>query len=203
VILFTLPLSVVYGHGAAWEATTEHESTGLKFFDRGAVLVELAFALPLVMMLILGMVSAGIAFNHQLALTHAAREGGRFAATLPVTNFGSGATAMNAWLDEVAARVVEDATGSLDPGTPGLVVCVAYVHPKGIVPAPLTTARRESGGGPGYNSVPCFENDGRPPEERRVQVVVARDTEFNVLVFSSTLTIDAGAVNRFEAAGGF
>jgi hypothetical protein len=192
---------VVYGHGAAWEATTEHEPTGLKSFDRGAALVELAFALPLVMMLILGMVSAGIAFNHQLALTHAAREAGRYAATLPVTNFGSGATAMNAWLDEVAARVVEDATGSLDPGAPGLVVCVAYVHPSGVNPMDQTTSRTD-GGPPIPPSDPCFA-DGRPNAERRVQIAVARDTEFNALVFSSTLTIDSEAVSRFEAAGGF
>ena len=58
------------------------------------------------------MVSAGIAFNNQLALTHAAREGGRFAATLPVTNFVN----MNAWLDAVAIGVVNDSTGSLGPG---------------------------------------------------------------------------------------
>ena len=41
----------------------------------GAALIELAMVLPLIVMLILGMVSAGIAFNNQLALTHAAREG--------------------------------------------------------------------------------------------------------------------------------
>jgi hypothetical protein len=186
----------MYGYEAAWEATTEQESTLLKFFDRGAALVELAFALPLVMMLILGMVSAGIAFNHQLALTHAAREAGRYAATLPVTNFVD----MNAWLDEVAARVVEDATGSLDPGTPGLVVCVAFVHPKGVAPMDQTTSRTD-GGPPILPSDPCFA-DGRPAQERRVQVRVARDTDFNALVFSSTLTLGSEAVSRFEAAGG-
>jgi hypothetical protein len=193
---------VVYGHEAAWEATTEHESTRLKFFDRGAALVELAFALPLVMMLILGMVSAGLAFNHQLALTHAAREGGRYAATLPVTNFGS----MNAWLDAVALGVINDSTGSLGPGVPGHFICVAFVHPDGIVATDQTTSRIESGGAPIYAATQCFPPplfDGRPDAERRVQVVVARDTDFNALVFSSTLTIDAEAVSRFEAAGGF
>ncbi len=202
MILFTLPLSVVYGHGAAWEATTEQESARLKFFDRGAALVELAFALPLVMMLILGMVSAGIAFNHQLALTHAAREGGRYAATLPVTNFGS----MAAWLDAVALGVLDDATGSLGAGVPGHYVCVAYVHPDGVV-APDQTARRIDNGGP----TPTYETskfswcfpDGRPDGERRVQIAIARDTDFNVLVFSATLTLDSKAVSRFEAAGGF
>lgn len=156
--------------------------------------MEMAFAMPLLIMLIVGMVSAGIAYNHQLALTHAAREGGRLAATLPLTNFGS----VELWLDEVAARVVEDATGSLDPGAPGLVVCVAYVHPNGNPP---TTNRISNGGPPVYAAVPCFNDDpdgGPQREERRVQVAVARETDFNVVFFSSTLTIDSEAVSRFE-----
>jgi hypothetical protein len=186
---------------SAWEVTAGDEPADVKSVERGAALVELAFALPLVMMLILGMVSAGIAFNHQLALTHAAREGGRYAATLPVTNFSTEPDPMKAWLDEVAARVVEDATGSLDPGAPGLVVCVAYVH-LGIVPADQTANRIDNGGAISYNSADCFA-DGRPNAERRVQIAVARDTEFNALVFSSTLTIDSEAVSRFEAVGGF
>jgi len=83
--------------------------------SRGAALVELALALPLLVMLLVGMVSAGIAYNNQLALTHAAREGGRYGATLPVTNFGS----LAAWLDEVSDQAVADDEGVravLDPG---------------------------------------------------------------------------------------
>ena len=180
-------------------STANREQAGVRFSDRGAVLVEMAFALPLLIMLIVGMVSAGIAYNHQLALTHAAREGGRLAATLPVTNFGS----LDLWLDEVAARVVEDATGSLDAGVPGLVVCVAYVHPGG---SPPTTKRIDDGGVvppmPYPTGDPCFA-DGRPDQEVRVQVRVARETDFNVVFFSSTLTLDSEAVSRFEAVGGF
>ena len=176
--------------------------------DAGAALVELAMVLPLIVMLILGMVSAGIAFNNQLALTHAAREGGRFAATLPVTNFVdplTGLVDINLWLDAVAIAVINDSTGSLGPGVPGHFVCVAYVHPDGIVPADQTTNRIESGGAPIYAADQCFPGplfDGRPDEERRVRVVVARDADFNALVFSSTLTLDSEAVNRFEAFSG-
>ncbi len=198
----TRPLSVVYGNGAAWEATTERGSTGLKFFDRGAALVELAFALPLVMMLILGMVSAGIAFNHQLALTHAAREGGRYAATLPVAP-----GTMEDWLGEIINQVIDDATGSLDDGVPGQFICVAYVHPAGTDPTDTTTKRiRENSVLAGaVTGEQCFVDDptNHKDAQRRVQVVVARDTEFSVLVFSSTLTLGSEAVSRFEAAGGF
>ena len=177
----------------------EHEPTGVRFFDRGAALIELAFALPLLMMLILGIASAGIAFNHQLALTHSAREGGRYAATLPVNNFGS----MNAWLDAVALGVLDDATGSLGPGVPGHLICVAYVHPAGVAAEDQTTNRRDNGGVVSHNPFEYCFDDGRPDSERRVQVVVARDTNFNAFFFSTTLNLGSKAVSRFEAAGGF
>lgn len=165
--------------------------------DSGASLVELAMALPLLMVLILGMVSAGIAYNHNLALSHSAREAARHGATLPVTNFAS----MDAWLDEVAARAVDDATGSLDPGTPGLIICVAYVYPNGSLAIDSTRSRTNNGGSVSYASSSCFA-DGRPPDERRVQVSVTRDTTFNALVFSNIINLDSEGVSRFEAGLG-
>lgn len=170
---------------------------------RGAALVELAFALPLVVMLIVGMVSAGVAYNHQLSLTHAAREGGRYAATLPVTNFGpeTAIASFNAWLDDVAAAVVTDATGTLAPGTPGFFVCVAHVDPS---PGGTTQRRVDNGVAVSYSSNTCFADFAAGPaaNQRRVQVRVARDADFNALVFSTTITLDSEAVNRFEAALG-
>lgn len=162
---------------------------------RGAALVELALALPLIVMLIVGIVSAGIAYNHQLSLTHAAREGGRYAATLPVTNFAN----INAWLDDVAAHVVVDSTGTLAAGTPGYYVCVAHIDP---APAGTTQRRVNNAGVVSYDGNPCFADfgAGTPADLRRVQVRVGRDTDFNALVFSATVSLDAEAVNRFEAA---
>lgn len=168
--------------------------------SRGASLVELALALPILVMLLVGMVSAGIAYNHQLALTHAAREGGRYAATLPV-NPGT----MDNWLEVVIDQTVADATESLDPGAPGRYVCVAYVHPNGTAAGDTTTRRilNTSGLQPSQAGQECIPGgDGRPADERRVQVVVSRDTDFSVVFFSSAITLDAEAVNRFEAALG-
>ncbi|MGH3650575.1 MAG: TadE/TadG family type IV pilus assembly protein [Acidimicrobiia bacterium] len=165
--------------------------------SRGAALVELAFALPILIMLLVGMVSAGIAYNHQLALTHAAREGGRYGATLPTTNFST----MEEWLAEVAQQTVDDATGTLANGVPGRYVCVAYVHPDGIGALDQTKRHEVIGSGaPIVSNVPCISTDGRPDNERRVQVVVGRDTDFSAVFFSSTLGLDAEAINRFEAS---
>ncbi len=160
-------------------------------------MVELAIVLPLIVMLVVGMVSAAVAYNHQLSLSHAAREGGRFAATLPVSNYAS----IDNWLDVVAQAAGEDSSGTLDPGVPGRYVCVAYVHPDGVLAADSTRRRVETSGGPVYTDATCF-TDGRPSSERRVQVEVRRDTDFSVAFFSTTLTLDAEGVSRFEAGVG-
>ena len=48
--------------------------------DRGAAAVELALVLPFLLLLLFGMIDFGRAYNMQLSLTHAAREGARVAA---------------------------------------------------------------------------------------------------------------------------
>lgn len=169
--------------------------------ERGAALIEFALLLPLLLMLLLGIVSVGIAYNHQITLTHAARESARFAATLPVTNFESEPVPINAWLDAVATQAVGDAAGSLDASVPGQRVCVAYVHPGAAALAVETTSRVEIGGVVTYPNSPCFA-DTRPDTERRVQVQVERETDLNVVVFSRTLTLTSEAISRFEAALG-
>lgn len=57
-------------HGRARERRT----------DRGAVAVEFALVLPLVIVLLLGTVTAGVAYSHGIGLTNAVREGARFGA---------------------------------------------------------------------------------------------------------------------------
>ena len=159
--------------------------------ERGAALTEFALLLPLLLMLVLGIVSV-----------HGAREAGRFAATLPVANFSSEADPLQAWLDEVAGRVLGTTTGSLDVSTPGRFICIAYVHPNGSAAIDSTASRTQQGTDPAvYSPNPCFA-DGRPATERRVQILLRRDHDFNVFVFRRTLTLSADAVNRFEASLG-
>jgi hypothetical protein len=166
--------------------------------ETGAALTEFALIVPLLIMLLFGIVSVGVAYNHQLSLTHAAREAGRHGATLPVANFNATPPAMDAWLDDLATRIEEDATGSLGPGTPGLWTCVAYVHPDGNLDDDSTRSRTDDEGNVTYANAACFA-DGRPTNERRVQVRVAREVDFNLIVFAQVLTLDSEAVSRFEA----
>ncbi len=48
--------------------------------DEGAAALEFAIVLPVLLLLLLGMIEFGYAYQAQLAVTHAAREGARFAA---------------------------------------------------------------------------------------------------------------------------
>lgn len=166
--------------------------------NRGAVLIEFALTLILIVALLVGVVSSAIAYNHQLGLTHSAREAGRYAATLPLTNFGS----TQEWLDIIAAQAVSDAGGSLAASAPGRYVCVAYVFDPGG-PNDLTANRIDSDGSVSYGSTPCPSvADGRPATEHRVQVRVERDIDFNVIFFSSTLTLGSQAISRYEPGAG-
>jgi len=48
--------------------------------EKGASAVEFAIILPVLIMLVLGIVQFGVAYNKYISLTHAAREGARLAA---------------------------------------------------------------------------------------------------------------------------
>jgi Flp pilus assembly pilin Flp len=54
-------------------------STNTVADERGAVAVEFALVLPLLLTLVFGIVQFGLALNTKLTLTHAAREGARAA----------------------------------------------------------------------------------------------------------------------------
>ena len=50
--------------------------------ERGATLIEFALILPIVVMLLVGVVSAAGAYQKDLSLSNGAREGARYGATL-------------------------------------------------------------------------------------------------------------------------
>ncbi len=168
-------------------------------WEDGAALVEFAIVLPLLLIIVFGIISFGFIFNHKLSLTDGAREAGRFGATLPVTNFAASGDPMQQWLDAIASRAEADATGSLDAGVPNRTICVAYVYPVGQDEVDRTRRREESGGSIEYSYDRCFD-DGRPGDERRVQVRVGRDTDLEAIFFSITITLTADSVTRFEAS---
>lgn len=74
--------------------------------ERGAVAVELAMVLPLLIMLMLGITTAGLSYSQAIGVTNAVREGGRFGAT-------TDGLALS-WSNDVISRV--RATQFDDPG---------------------------------------------------------------------------------------
>ena len=164
--------------------------------ERGAALVEFALIIPLLLVVMLGIITGGIGLNRNISLNNAAREGARYGATLPIDGD------MTAWLNAVADVAIDSATGDLDNGEPGRTVCVAFVHPAGGGPTDQTTRLIVSEAGLRTVTVGnVCHADGRPNDERRVQVDVARTTELEVVVWSRDITIEGASTARYERAG--
>jgi len=157
--------------------------------------VEFALLAPLFFMIVLGMFSGGLAYTRKLAVTSAVREGVRYGATLPV---GAGAVPAT-WFAQIRDRAIFSANGDLNTTWDGEYICVAYV---GLLPNSSTsgTSKREWNGntGPTADASACFD-DGRPADERRVQVIGRRNTRFDALLFGSNISLSSQAVARFEA----
>lgn len=164
--------------------------------DRGAVLVEFALVLPILSMFLFGIMSAGIAWNSNLALAHGARVGGRYAATLPTRNY----TSMDDYLDAVATRVVAGAEGDLATTVAGRKICVAYVS-GGTATLDKTRSRSESGTTVTRADSSCF-TDNQASTEKRVQVAVERTVRFEAGLWGTTVTIHQQLVFHYEVNDG-
>lgn len=155
--------------------------------DRASVVVEAALVLPIVVMLVFGMITGGMALGQKNSIENAAREASRFGSTLEVTS------STDDWLDDVAAVAVTSSTGELDPGTPGRYLCVALVGTSNG-----TDGRKIiSGETVSYGSGSCPEMSC-PSGSPCVHVALGRDGYLDLVVSSQTLRLDAAAVSTFE-----
>ena len=148
--------------------------------ERGAALVELALAMPVLVMLLLGTVTSALALNDNLQLTHAAREGARYGAAIPDDqSFTSGT-----WAENVRDLVLERFGDGLTAGD----VCVALVV--GSPPTPLSAAHTTDASG-----TACYDDSVAGLTEARVQVTVGKDAviETGFASFDSRLTSEATA----------
>lgn len=162
--------------------------------EGGVAAVEMLIIIPLALTLIMGSLAVGAAYFMKLNLTEGAREGARHGAA---TQTGDPLTGVptNDWLQEIAS-VATATAGDWE------TVCVAYsgLRASTVTPSPQGTwaLRATNGAGPTYSATPCF-TDGRPAAERRVQVQVTNTGPFNNFFgFIQTLSLEGGAVARFE-----
>lgn len=164
--------------------------------DRGASVVEFALVLPVLIMLLLGMISAGAAYNQKLDLAHAAREGARYGATLPSTQtFSSGYATPNTWAYGVRQYVVDQSAGTLTASQ----VCVSLVE--GATPSVVGGHTTDAGG------QPCVTPDAYPSYDavtdrgRRVQVLVSRPGKIELGVLPSmTFTMKTRVIQKSETS---
>ncbi len=163
--------------------------------ERGGALVEFGVVIPIFVTLILGSVTMGMSYNMNNSLNNGARESARYGATLPID--GDIAT----WLDRVADAAEASTSGNLGAAVESRQICIAFVHPAGTDNNDRTTVLlRDAGGTVMAAGAPCFE-DGRPDDERRVQVQLNRDTEIQAVVVDSTVRLEAASVVRYERSG--
>lgn len=153
--------------------------------ERGAAIVELAFVLALLSMLLVGVTTSAIAFGRNNSIENAAREGSRYAATLPGPIDSS-------WLRDVRDVARSAALGELDPTVPGQYICVAQYD--GSSWTRLTDA---NGVETGPDAQDCF-TDSLPADQPRVQIVTGRDTTIDAAVFSVDVTLEGEAAARYE-----
>ena len=92
--------------------------------ERGAVLVEFAIVLPVLLMLVFGIIQWSIYFNRQQGLQAAAREGARVAALPQSTQ------------SDIKAKVISALAGVLPSGTnPTITVSPSTSNPCDLQPA--------------------------------------------------------------------
>ena len=92
--------------------------------EKGASAVEFALILPILMLLILGIIQFGFIFFHYISITHAAREGARWAA-LGEDNASVRAKVKNS----APGLVLNDSDISINPVGESVTVRVQYGSP--------------------------------------------------------------------------
>lgn len=140
--------------------------------------MEFALVLPLLVMLLLGIVTFGLAFNERLALTNGVREGGRFGASLP---------SHDGWEAEVVSRTREVLFSSGDPS--GLVICAELTDSSGADVYPGSTCAL-----PGKPSSP----GGLETGDCIVKVWATRPATLNILLAQWTVDLRAQSVSYYE-----
>ena len=154
--------------------------------DRGAALVEMAIAVPVFVSIMLGTITSGLALNDELQVTHAAREGARYGATVPDAEVFSSGT----WATNVRVVVVDRFGSGLAPGD----VCVALVE--GASPVPLSATHTTKSDGSA-----CYDDSSAGVVSARVQVTVEKASFIDTALYRHDMVLSSEAVAQHESNG--
>ena len=144
--------------------------------ERGAVAVELALVLPLFIILLFGVTTAGLAYSDHLAITNAVREASRLGASVDYT------PSSTTWADSVQTRVKQvyfNAGSQVETSQ----ICVQLVDSGGAVLASPTAQGSQCGTAPdspsGLASGTCVVKVWvRKPA--KITLVVAPELSFSI-----------------------
>jgi len=159
--------------------------------ERGSALVEFAIILPMVLMLAFGIMTAGMTYNHKIDLTHAAREGARYGATLPQLQCSGSPNpcGTQTWAQVVQSVVVERAMGTVTAAQ----VCVSLVtgNPGAVLASGFSVNSPNADG-------TCY-SDGNGDSGKRVQVSITKTGDrIDGLLFKIPVTLTSQATAKFE-----
>ena len=143
--------------------------------ERGAVFVEFALVLPLLMSLVLGIYTGGQAYTNKIGVVEAVREGARYGASLPM---GTDVNALTTWKALVRSRVVDASGGDIASAD----VCVEFVLPTGATACGLTDPAGAS----------------NEPTVHLVKVSATKPAKMEFFFFSKSTTLTGRLVARFE-----
>lgn len=105
------------GNGRTWAAVKRRFSGSRRSSDdRGAVLIEAIIVIPLLMMITLGIIEYGSAYQQDSAVAAATRAGARVASALSKTDFGVVTNTSDS--GKLTAQSVSSALQSVGSGTP-------------------------------------------------------------------------------------
>jgi Flp pilus assembly protein TadG len=161
---------------------------GARRADSGATAVEFALLFPVFMMLAIGTISFGFAFESWINVTQASREASRFAATYPMPSGG-----VSPWLDDVTAVAKE--AGGIDAATPlnEYLVCVRFVNQVGPAPSPATTLRSSGT----LSGATCPASTSTMPDNR-AEVTVVQEAGLQWILGSASVKVSGDNVSRYE-----
>lgn len=158
--------------------------------ERGAAVVEAALTFPLIVMLIFGMFSGGMALSQKNSIENAAREASRLGATSEVVDTSN----TKPWLDNVADAAIAAATGELDADVTGQYVCVALVGTSNGTDGRKLIIE----GAASYDTGTCGAEMACPTGRPCVQVKLQRDAILDVVLTRHEMTLDASSVTIYE-----
>jgi Flp pilus assembly protein TadG len=178
--------------------------------ESGAALVEFALVIVVVLAVVLGALTGGLAYNRKITLTDATRVAERYGAThawpttAPSTSCSTGAatTGVDQWLVDVACDAIANAQGELDPGSSGRVICVSYVpaSPSGTLTGASELEWDSTNSGTIQTGQSCPQVAAITPSttDGIVQVVAERTANFDAVVWDKTLSLESEAIGRYE-----